>query len=197
MTGHYLACDTFANEVANARYRRFPQSCGIDPLRSEISGDHLDRLVEHLLGLDARHLDNLTEKPVCAAAARSCDRFAVEPFDRFFRRFEFWRISPHHDDIAALSGGKSGRGYKFDRRLLGLCGRNHCGHITEITDLLLIGEHRVDDDCALKRTLKIDRAAWRQVLLPELKAANDYGRIGNRVIGLVSNCQMNGLRSSR
>jgi hypothetical protein len=174
VSSDHLARNALTHEIADARDGGLPQGRCVDAPGAKVRSDHLDRLVEHLLRLDALHLDHLSEETISAASARRGKHLAVEPRDCFLGGFERRRVRPHHDHVAALPRREARACHQLDLGLLRL-GRGHdCRHVPEIANLLLVGEHRVDDDCSLQGTLELDRAPGRQVFLPQIEPADHH-----------------------
>ena len=66
-------------------------------------------------------------------------------------------------------------------------------HVADIADVLLAGQHRVDDDGALQADLELDVRALRQVLLLELLAAHDDAGPRLGVVGLIADDELDRL----
>src|SRR5437762_4037076 len=52
--------------------------------------------------------------------------------------------------------------------------RDNRRHVSQVADLLLVREHLVDDERALQRVLKLDFAARRKVLFPQLQCPDHH-----------------------
>ena len=182
-----------ADDVPDARHRGLPQHRAVDLALAQVGGDHLDGLIQDRGGLDLGALDHQAEEAMRAAPLRRGDGLAVEPLDRLLRRFESRRVGTHHDHVAALAGREAGVRHQVDRRHASFGRGDHRRHVAEVADLLLVGEHVVDDDRALQRVLELDLAARRQVLLPQLQRADHHRRVGDRVVRLVADHQLDRL----
>jgi hypothetical protein len=74
---------------------------------------------------------------------------AVEPSQRFFRRFELRCVRPYHEIVALLVLKARYRDHA-DIRLAAFGRRNDRRHIADVTELIFPGEHVIGDDGALE-----------------------------------------------
>ena len=197
MPGGHDAREALADDVADARDGGLPQHRGVDLAGTQIRGNDLDRLIEDRRRFDLGGLDDQPEKAMRAAALRRRQRLAVEPSDRLLRRTELRRIGAHHDHVAALARRKAGIGHQVDRSDAALGRRDDRRHVSQVADLLLVREHLVDDDRALQRVLKLDFAARRKVLFPQLQCPDHHRRVRDGVVGLIAHDQLDRLGRRR
>ena len=172
---HALAGRDQAREAVpdQARGGGLPHHRRIELAGAEVGGDHLDVLVQVLLRLDLEFLEGRLCEAVGAASFRHGDGLAVEPADRVLVVLELRRVVAHEEGVA-LVPRQPEHADQPDIGDLGLRGGDNPGHVAVVADVLLAGEHVVDDDRALQADLELDVRALRQILFVELLAAHHH-----------------------
>ena len=175
-----------------ARRRRLPDDRRVNLAGAEVAGHHLDVLVQVILRRHALLLEHGLGKTVRTGALGGGDLLAIEPLHRRLWRGEGRRILAHQKDVAHVLAHADG-GHQADVRDFGLGGRDDGRHVAHVADVLLAGQHVVDDDRALQADLKLDGRTLGQIFFVELLAAHHHAGPGLGVVRLIADHQLDRL----